>query len=241
MVPRARREVEHEVALLAGQLFQRHATAVEPAGAEHRVRPDILADGDADALSVVVNDGRRGGGLEIAVLVKDVVGRQQAFARHGGDAAAVAEGGGVVKRATLAAGVELDGADERGDLAHGGGDLGERFGDIGDEAPLEQQVARRIAADSQLGEDHELGTLRHEDGVGVEDATAVAGKVADDRVELGKAEAHGGRGARNVDAFSGADNSQGWACARGGREALFRPSMSFPDRLILASASPRRR
>jgi len=48
-------------------------------------------------------------------------------------------------------------------------------------------------------------------------------------------------GARNVDAFSGADNSQGWACARGGREALFRRSMPAPARLILASASPRRR
>jgi septum formation protein len=48
-------------------------------------------------------------------------------------------------------------------------------------------------------------------------------------------------GGRNVDGFSGADNSQGWACARGGWTALLRGSMAAPDRLILASASPRRR
>lgn len=44
-----------------------------------------------------------------------------------------------------------------------------------------------------------------------------------------------------MDGFSGADNSQGWACARGGWTALLRGSMAAPDRLILASASPRRR
>jgi septum formation protein len=48
-------------------------------------------------------------------------------------------------------------------------------------------------------------------------------------------------GGRNVDVFSGADNSQGWACAQGGRTALLRGSMAASDRLILASASPRRR
>lgn len=44
-----------------------------------------------------------------------------------------------------------------------------------------------------------------------------------------------------MDTFSGADNSQGWACTRGRRGALLRGSMAPPARLILASASPRRR
>ena len=43
-----------------------------------------------------------------------------------------------------------------------------------------------------------------------------------------------------MDAFSPADNSQGWACARAGRAALLSGSMAAPARLILASASPRR-
>ena len=63
--------------------------------------------------------------------------------------------------------------------------LRQRGGDVGYEAPLEQQVARRIAADHQLRKDHELGALRGEFGVRVEDPAAVAREVADRGVELG--------------------------------------------------------
>ena len=59
------------------------------------------------------------------------------------------------------------------------------------EVALEQQVARRIAADDQLRENHEFRALGHERGVGVENFAAVAGKIADGRVELGETDAHG--------------------------------------------------
>lgn len=44
-----------------------------------------------------------------------------------------------------------------------------------------------------------------------------------------------------MDAFAAADNSQGWACSRAGARALLAVSMADSNRLILASASPRRR
>ena len=185
VVPRAGRHVQHQVAFLRGELLERHLAAVEPAGADHRVRPDVLADRDADPHAVIHDDGGRGGGLEVAVLVKDVVGGQEALAGGGGNLAPVAEGGGVVERAALAGRVELDRADERRHVAHGSGDLGERLDDVGYEAALEQQVARRVATDGEFGKDHELGPLRDEGRVRFGDATAVAGEVANDRVKLG--------------------------------------------------------
>jgi hypothetical protein len=78
-----------------------------------------------------------------------------------------------------------------GHVAHGGGDLREGLGGVGHEVALEQQVARRIAADDQLREYHEVGALGDERGVGVENLAAVAGKIADGRVELGETDAHG--------------------------------------------------
>jgi len=149
------------------------------------VRPDVLANGDTEALPRELDHGRRGGGLEVAVLVEHIVGGQEAFPGDHGDAAAVAEGGRVVERPAAAGGVELDRADERGHLNDGGGDVAERFGGVGHKAPLEEQIARRVTADDQFGEDHDLGALRDQPGVGLQNAAAVAGKIADNGVKLG--------------------------------------------------------
>jgi len=184
-MPRAGGEVDHHVASLGDELLKRHLAAVEPAGAQHRVGPDILANRDADTLAVVYNDTGRGSGLEVTVFVKNIVGRQQTFAGNRSDLTPVTEGGGVVERATLAGGIEFDRADQSRRLADRGGDLGEGVGHVWDKAALEEQVAGRIAADRELRKDHQLRALRDEFDVGVEDAPAVTGEVANDRVELG--------------------------------------------------------
>jgi len=98
----------------------------------------------------------------------------------------VAKGGGVEKRPALAGKIGRHGADERGHVAHGGGDLREGLGGVGYEVALEQQVARRIAADDQFRENHEFRALGHERGIGVENLAAVAGKIADGRIELAR-------------------------------------------------------
>jgi hypothetical protein len=190
------------------------------------VRPDVLANGEADAVAGVVDDGGRVGGLEVAVFVEDIVGGQQAFAAHGDDGAPVAKGGGVVERASLAVGFSSTVPSEGGHGAGGGGDLGERFGHVAHEAPLEEQVARRIAAHTSSGKDHELRALGDEGGVGFEDLAAVAGEIADGGIELGEAEAHENERSGNVWCFSDADNSQRRACAVRLPHDLL--SLSFP-------------
>ena len=205
VMPRARGEVDHQIAFLRVELFHGIGAAVESARADHGVRPDVLANRDADAAAAVFDDEGFFGGFEIAVLVEDVVGRQQAFMRGGDDLAAMAEGGGVEGRAAGAGGVAFDGADERGDVADGGGDFAERVLAVGHEAALEQQIARRVTAHGELRIHDEFGALGDEGGVGGEDFTAVAGEVADDRVELSEAETHEGKGG-TVHGFAGADN-----------------------------------
>jgi hypothetical protein len=193
VMPRTGRDVDHQIAALRGELPYRIETVVQLARRDHGMRPDVLANGDTDALTGVFDHGGRGRGLEIAVLVEDVVGGQQAFGRNGAYAPPQAEGGGVVKRPALTGKIGRHGADERGYVAHGGGNLRKGFGGVGHEVALEQQVARRIAADDQFRENHEFRTLGHERGVGVENLAAIAGKIADGRVELGETDAHGSR------------------------------------------------
>ncbi len=89
--------------------------------------------------------------FEVTVLVEDIIGWQQAFAGNRGNLAPVAQRGGVEERASLAGGIGLDGADQRGDLADGRGDFSQRRLDIGHKVALEEQVARRIAETASSG------------------------------------------------------------------------------------------
>ena len=138
VMPRTGGEVDHEVAFLIGELFDGHPSGIEAPRADHGVGPDILADGEADADAGVIDDGGGSGGLEVAVLVENIVGGQETFSADGNDGATVAERSGVVERTPAAGGVEFDGADDGGNGAGRSGDLGEGFGDIGDEAAFEQ-------------------------------------------------------------------------------------------------------
>jgi hypothetical protein len=55
---------------------------------------------------------------------------------------------------------------------------------------LKKQVSGRITACHKLGKDDQLGSTTHESGVGVNDAPAVSGQVANGRIDLCKAKAH---------------------------------------------------
>ena len=55
-----------------------------------------------------------------------------------------------------------------------------------------EQVAGRVAADDQLGQDHQVCALFAGPGDGVGDASGVGGEVADGGVELGEGDLHGG-------------------------------------------------
>ncbi len=143
------------------------------------------------------DEGRSGGWLEVAIFVKHVVGGEEALASDLLDLAMAAEGGGVEGAAAVGRGVGDDRADERRAVADLGGDGGEAGFDVGHKAALEQQVARRVAADNEFGVNHEFGPLIDEGAVGVEDFAAVAREVADDGVYLGQADAHVGEGCQH--------------------------------------------
>ncbi len=55
---------------------------------------------------------------------------------------------------------------------------------------LEEEVARGVAAGDQLRKDDQLGPTGHEVPVGIHDAPAVAGEVADGGIDLSKPKAH---------------------------------------------------
>ena len=191
MVPRAGREIDHEVALHRGELGHGVEAVIKAARADHRVRPNIFAQRDTDFFTLMNYDGGRGGGLEVAVFVKDVIGRQQALVCGGDDLAAVAKGGRVVECAAVSGSVERDGADDGRYVADGGGDFSHRIHDVGHEAPFQKQVAGRITAGDELGENDELSTLGDERGISSENFTAIAGEITDGRIKLGEAETHG--------------------------------------------------
>ena len=155
------------------------------------MRPDVLANRDADALAAKLDDDRSGRRLEVAVLVEHVVSRQQAFAGRDQDFALMAERRGIESRPALAGRIGLGVADDSGDRS----DLLRQFAgdafDVGHEALFEQEIARRVAADDQFGENDQLGALRDQGLVGRFDQKAVSGKIADDGVDLGQADAHG--------------------------------------------------
>ena len=103
----------------------------------------------------------------------------------------MAECRGIEKRSAGRGRVGLHRADDGGHVADDGDDLGEGIGNVAHEAAFEQKIARRVSADDELRENNQFGALRDEGLVGGDDFTAITGEVADGRVELGKAKAHG--------------------------------------------------
>jgi hypothetical protein len=193
-MPRTRRQVNHQIAFHRDELTQRIGSSVELARADHGMRPDIFADSDADAFSVMLDQDGLCGGLEIAVFIEDIVGRQQTLSRHGDDLARLTKRRGIVERAPGARFVEFNGTDERRNLADGRRDFLQRLFAIGDEAAFEEQIARWISAHDELGEHDELGALFNKRCVGIDDFASISNEIADGGIELRKAESHGREG-----------------------------------------------
>jgi outer membrane protein TolC len=163
---------------------------VEAPGAEQGMGPDILADRDTNAPAGMLDHRGLGGGLEITVLIEHVVGGQEAFAGDGPNLAPVTEGGGVVERPAPTGGVGLHGADDGGHRPDLAGNFSQRIGHILYEPALEQQVPRWIAANGKLGKDDQFSPPPDKERIGLQDLSAVAGKITNGWVKLGKAKAH---------------------------------------------------
>ena len=100
--------------------------------------------------------------LEVAVLVEDVVGRQQRLAKALVDAAVAQQRRGVEERPSVVGRIRLGQADQHRRL------VGERRAPASasasqlrcDEAAAEQQIARQIADQRELRRDGEVGAAR---------------------------------------------------------------------------------
>ena len=98
------------------------------------------------------SDERASPGLEVAALVEDVVGRQQALAVHGDDAAAARGDGGVEDAASRAGRVARERAEDPERGAGRARDPRAAASAVRDEVRPLDQVAGRVAADGELRE-----------------------------------------------------------------------------------------
>ena len=190
------REVGHQPRPRGHQLAHRIAVVPRPLP-EALVVPDVLADREPQRRLQARHGGGGGaaGGEEVAGLVEDVVGGEQRLAADGGHAAAGDERHRVHQPRRGRARDPFGEADQQreapGPVARGG-QLGQRGRGPIEELRQIEQIARWVAAERQLGEDHQRGALGPGPPGGAADQRGVALEVPDRRVDLRQGDASGG-------------------------------------------------
>jgi hypothetical protein len=123
------------------------------------VVPGIFANGERDRVGTEVEEVLPVGGAEVALLVEDVVIGQQHFALAEMDVAALEDDGGVPDALAIVSFDGFDGAANDGDAERGGGGgefLNFEFG-LFEEGGAIEEVLRRVADESEFGEDDDVG------------------------------------------------------------------------------------
>ncbi len=174
----AGRGIEHQ-----HQLGARPGCQFEGAGL-----PDVGADVDAAAHAAERDDARLPAGVEITLLVEDLVVRQADLAVHRLFRPVLDNRGGVVAAAVALFRV----ADDQSDAAGAGGQVVKRAVAGAVEIRAQQQVFRRITAQREFRRHQNLCTARHGQRGHSDDAVDVARQVADGGVELGNGDAQHG-------------------------------------------------
>ena len=190
-VARARGGVEDERRALPRQVADGIRRVGHRRVAEARVRPEVLADADPDAMAGERDQGLDlEGRLEPARLVEDVVLRQGPLADHMAPGAALAPPELVPEAAR---GRGRGGAEEeRNRAAEGGQAPGLRL-DAGPEAGLPEPVLGQVARHREFRGQHQLGPLPHGVRVGRLDPPGVAFRIPEAGVQLEEGDDHGSR------------------------------------------------
>ena len=189
VTPGRRGKVQDDFRAL-GDEFPDRVAPVDPVRPEILVVPDVLADGDAKPVAVERERRDVFGRLEIAVLVKHIVGRQQTFRGAPDDFAMLQHGGGIFQPAAGLLRIAVHVADAERHRADARGGFGER-GEIGvNEIGALEQVARRVAAEEQLGREDEFRAAGAGLVVAGQELQPVGGEIADGRIELEQADDH---------------------------------------------------
>ena len=169
---------------------------VEAARPEALVVPCVLADGDGQRLAVQQGQGLMFGRLKVALLVEDVVERQQHLLLHEAHPPAGEQRGNIARvlpfvwPAIHRAGGEDRAAQNRRAIGGVGRNLIQRLSRAVQKRPLLQQVGRRVSADGEFRKHRQLRAgLRGARGK-VEDQPRVSGKVPNGWVDLGQCDLH---------------------------------------------------
>ncbi len=118
-------------------------------------QPDVLANDQAEAEAIEIDHRRTVAGLEVALLVEHGVVRQRNLAVIAEDLAVADQRRAVVDRvADVLRIAEID-----GDAAHAVADFRKPGLDSCTQAPMQQQILGRIAAERELGEQHEVAAV----------------------------------------------------------------------------------
>ena len=181
-------ELEHRVAV------------VEAVAVEVGIGPHVLAHRDSNLDATKVHWAHVDPGLEVARLIEDVVGGEQALAVAINDSAAFAQSHRVVQRLAGPGVITIDesGQDPEVVVRKAGNALQLHEVAVDEVRPFEE-VAGRITDGGELGEDHEIDQraprLLHRHGHGLE----VGLEGADGVVKLGDGDTHDELLPRNKD------------------------------------------
>ena len=184
------RHVEDDSGAGGGELVDR-IVMVTPPLPEVAIVPDVLADADPNARTGDVEQLRAVIRLEIAVFVEDVVGRQQRLAETVLDAAAAQQHRAVEERTPFIGRVRLGQTDQHrrksGRVPREGVN---RVPAAAHEARAEEQVARQVADQRELGRGGQIGVGGRGDLQRLENQSCVAGEIADRGVDLQQRDFH---------------------------------------------------
>ena len=185
-VERRGREVDDRLRAFAGQHLDR-VVVVAAALPEVAVVPDVLADADAELPAVEFEHSGLGGGLEIPVLVENVVGGQEGFVKGLAHGAAAQQHGAVEQGPSHFGGVRRRDSDQhRRSILQFPGDAAQLLAALAHEAAAHQEIARQIAHQRELRGDDEIGALLARAFHAVDNEGGIAADIAGRRIDLQK-------------------------------------------------------
>src|SRR5439155_13532864 len=141
-LPWRSRDVENDLRSRCRQ-FRSGVAPVPALAPEILIVPDIFADRQANLLAVELDYKILVGRLEVAILVKNIVGRQQHFGASGQDFAVLAERRRISRLASGTGFISAHIADEQAGFGSRFGQALKEFEILRDELCLEQQIAWR--------------------------------------------------------------------------------------------------
>jgi hypothetical protein len=152
---------------------------ITPLNPEFGVIPDVFANGQAQPTPFPVDHRVLRGGLEVAVFVEDIVGRQQRLGADGHHATPVQQRRRIGERTSGSQRILTDKANDQPDLTHGPGQAFEGRLIGPDEGFSQEQIPGRIAREGQFGSQYQLHLGFNAAAIGLQDKPLVAGDVPD--------------------------------------------------------------